>query len=147
MAFVEQLSDQARERLVAVAEETPLIEVARRLHAGTDLVVVCTPSGTLAGILTKTDLVAYFVAAVRLDEPAREALVARSQVVTCRLDDELHAVWRLMHARDLKNIPIVDKADRPIGILNARDALGVLLVDSEIEESLLRDYVMGLGYR
>ncbi|BCP52792.1 hypothetical protein K32_14090 [Kaistia sp. 32K] len=147
MAFVEELKDSARDRLVSVPEDAPLVEAARRLHAGTDIVVVCAPSGTLAGILTKTDLVGFFVAATRLDEPVREALVARSQVVTCRLDDELHAVWRLMQSRDLKNIPIVDQADRPIGILNARDALNALLLDTEIEERLLRDYVMGLGYR
>lgn len=147
MAFVDELKDMARGRLVAVAEDAPLIEVARRLHAGTDIVVVCAPSGVLVGILTKTDLVAHFVTAAGLEGPVGAALVARTEVVTCRLDDELHAVWRLMQSRDLKNIPIVDPADRPIGILNARDALMTLLLDTEIEERLLRDYVMGLGYR
>jgi hypothetical protein len=36
---------------------------------------------------------------------------------------------------------------KPIGVLNAGDALQALLKEEEDEESLLRDYVMGIGYR
>ena len=46
----------------------------------------------------------------------------------------------------LKNIPIVDEDLRPLGVLHARDILQVLLEESEDEESILRDYVMGIGY-
>ena len=51
-----------------------------------------------------------------------------------------------MKSRNLKNIPIADADGQPVGVLNARDALGVLLQEVKIEESLLRDYVMGVGY-
>jgi hypothetical protein len=33
-----------------------------------------------------------------------------------------------------------------MGLLHARDVLEVLLEESEDEESILRDYVMGIGY-
>ena len=33
-----------------------------------------------------------------------------------------------------------------MGVLHARDILQVLLKESEDEESMLRDYVMGIGY-
>jgi CBS domain-containing protein len=52
-----------------------------------------------------------------------------------------------MKDRGLKNIPVVETDSRPIGVLNARDALEVLLEDAEYEEGLLRDYVMCVGYR
>ena len=48
--------------------------------------------------------------------------------------------------RGLKNIPVVDQNSRPIGVLNARDALEVLLEEVEYEELLLREYVMCIGY-
>ena len=35
----------------------------------------------------------------------------------------------------------------PLGVLNAGDALQVLLQDVQDEEAMLRDYVMGVGYR
>jgi len=35
----------------------------------------------------------------------------------------------------------------PLGVLYANDALQLLLKEAEYEEDLLRDYVMGMGYR
>jgi hypothetical protein len=51
-----------------------------------------------------------------------------------------------MKERRLKNVPITDLESRPVGVLNARDALEILLQEVEDEESLLRDYVMCVGY-
>jgi len=44
-----------------------------------------------------------------------------------------------MKERSLKNIPVVDKESRPLGLLHARDIVQVLLKKSEEEESMLRD--------
>ena len=52
-----------------------------------------------------------------------------------------------MKSRNVKNVPVADADGCPLGVLNARDALGVLLQEVKGEESLLRDYVMGIGYR
>jgi CBS domain-containing protein len=51
-----------------------------------------------------------------------------------------------MKERGFKNVPVTDRDSRPVGVLNARDALQVLLEEAENEESLLRDYVMGIGF-
>ena len=59
----------------------------------------------------------------------------------------LHDVWSLMKKRKLLHVPIVGNDLRPLGVINARDALLVLLEGSEYEERLMRDYVMGIGYR
>lgn len=55
-------------------------------------------------------------------------------------------VWVRMKERGLKNIPVADQDLRPLGVLNALDILQVLLKESEDEEAMLRDYVMGVGY-
>ena len=52
-----------------------------------------------------------------------------------------------MKARDLKNARIVGADVCPLGVLNARDVLSVRLHDAKYENSQLRDYVMGVGYR
>lgn len=62
---------------------------------------------------------------------------------TSRLQD----VSDLMRDRHLKNIPVVDGDNRPIGVLTARAVLSVLLSDVEYEEAQLVDYVKGVGYR
>jgi CBS domain-containing protein len=45
------------------------------------------------------------------------------------------------------HVPVIDEDPKPLGVLNARDALQALLSEVEEEEELLRDYVMGIGYR
>jgi len=55
--FVERLLPTARSRLVTLADDAPLVEAAKLLHAGTDLVVVCGSAGLFAGVITRTDMV------------------------------------------------------------------------------------------
>jgi arabinose-5-phosphate isomerase len=52
-----------------------------------------------------------------------------------------------MKARSIQNVPLVDAHETPLGIVTARDVLQVLLEEAETEEVLLRDYVMGVGWR
>ena len=68
-------------------------------------------------------------------------------VVSCRPGDRLQDVWSIMKERKLLHVPIVDDDLRPLGVIKARDAVLVLLEGSEYEEELLRDYVIGVGYR
>jgi hypothetical protein len=51
-----------------------------------------------------------------------------------------------MKERGFKNVPVTDRDSRTVGVLNARNALQVLLEEFENEETLLRDYVMGIGF-
>lgn len=145
--FVEHLLPAARARLVMVADNAPLLEAARLLRAGTDLVVVCEPRGGVVGVITKTDVVARISECQGAACTTAAALVMSANVVLCAPHDILQDVWSKMKARGLKNIPIAGADGRPVGVLNARDALGVLLQQVKDEESLLRDYVMGIGYR
>jgi predicted transcriptional regulator len=74
-------------------------------------------------------------------------MIMTRQVMSCRRDDRLHEVWAVMKEKQLHSVPVIDSGQRPIGLLSARDALETLLAYVEYEEDLLRDYVMGLGYR
>jgi CBS domain-containing protein len=74
------------------------------------------------------------------------SLAMTRDVVVCRPGELLQDVWKRMKERKLKNIPVVDQDSRPLGVLHARDILQVLLDESQDEESMLRDYVMGVGY-
>ncbi|MCK0509638.1 CBS domain-containing protein (plasmid) [Aromatoleum buckelii] len=44
------------------------------------------------------------------------------------------------------HLPVVDENYKPVGVINARDALRALMAEEEYEGTLLRDYVMGIGY-
>jgi hypothetical protein len=51
-----------------------------------------------------------------------------------------------MKERKLKNVLITYQDSQPPGVLNVRDALQTLLEKVENEKSLLRDYMMGVGF-
>src|SRR5450759_1720548 len=74
------------------------------------------------------------------------SLVMTRDVVVCRPNDWLHEVWSRMKERKLKNVPITYQDSQPPGVLNVRDALQTLLEKVENEKSLLRDYMMGVGF-
>ncbi|WP_244396139.1 hypothetical protein [Afipia carboxidovorans] len=61
--------------------------------------------------------------------------------------DTLEATWGQMKRQGYMYIPIIDHERRPLGTLSAHDVLQILLGETEHEEYLLRDYVMGIGYR
>ena len=146
--LVEKITPVARERLLILNQDAPVIEAARLLRDGrSDLVVVCDPNGLLSGVVTKSDIVAQISQCLGASCTTGVFAVMSQDVTSCTPKDWLREIWDVMKERRLKNVPIKDDASRPIGILNARDALQALMQEVEQEESLLRDYVMCVGYR
>jgi CBS domain-containing protein len=145
--FVDALLPAAREHLVTIAEDAPLIEAAGLLHSGTDLAVVCRADGTLAGVVTKTDVVDQISHCEGASCTCALSTVMSRDILLCRSGDSLLELWAGMKGRGFKNVPFVDRESRPLGVVTARDALQVLLAEAENEEILLRDHVMGFGYR
>jgi CBS domain-containing protein len=131
---------------VSISDEAPLLEAAKLLRVGTDIVVVCNASGILAGVITKTDVVGQMSHCQGASCITPAALVMTRDVVTCGPENWIHDVWSVMKQRRLKNIPVISSGAKPLGVLTARDALEVMLDEVESEEALLRDYVMSVGY-
>lgn len=145
--IVEAILPAARERLITLGDEARLVDAARLLRdVGADIVVVRQADETLAGVITKTDVVRQISHCQGTSCTAAASAVMTKAVVCCRPNDLLSDVWSGMKVRHLKNVPILDPDSRPIGVLNARDALEALLEELEYQEILLRDYVMCVGY-
>ncbi len=145
--IVERTLPAARARLITIGDDAPLIAAAALLRdLDRDIVVVSDPDGLLAGVITKTDIVRQISHCQGAACMVAASAVMTQAVVYCRPDDLLRDVWSIMKDQRLKNIPILDQGRRPIGLLNARDALEALLEEVEYEQVLLREYVMCVGY-
>ena len=143
--FVDRVIPTAFKRLVTIPESAHLIEAAKLLrNADTDIVVVCISDGVLADVITKTDVVNRISHCQGVSCTTVASSVMTRDVVVCQSDHSLYDVWLRMKESRLKNIPVTDLESRPLGVL--RDALRILLQEAEDEESLLRDYVMRVGY-
>ena len=145
--LIEGLMQAARERLVTIVGDAGLIEAAKLLSAGTDLVIVCDGDGVLEGIVTKTDVVKQVSTCHGAVCMLPVSTVMTRDVALCRGSDRLADVSELMKQRHLKTIPVMDVDNRPLGVLTARVILRALLSDAKYEESQLINYVKGLGYR
>lgn len=148
MILVERVLPIALKRLNTIQAGALLTDAAKLLcDTHKALLVVCNPDGVMVGIISKTDIVRQIAhcEGSRCTTPA-EAVMTRD-VTYCHSGDPLHDVLSKMKERGFVHVPIVDQESKPIGVINARDALQVLLGDVEYDVSFLRDYVTGIGYR
>lgn len=134
MTFVSEIIPVARERLVIVMEDALLAEAARFLDGRhINLVVVCDKAGAMVGIVTRTDIVRMIALCQGCSCTAPVAAVMTKDVTFFRPSDLLRDVWSTMKEWNLLHVPIVDENFKPLGVINARDVLLVLVGDAEYD--------------
>ena len=100
----------------------------------------------MAGVISKTDIIRHISTCQGGACRTLSGEVMTTDVVACRPSDLLHEVLSTMQARGLVHLPMLDAGQRPVGVVNARDALRALVAQGNYEQSQLFDYVMGVGY-
>ena len=109
------------------------------------LLVVCGEDGRAVGVISKSDLVGHLAAGGAGQTTVSP--VMSQPIVSCAAHDDLYSTWQMMRARGLQNMPVLDDADRPVGVLDIRDALAALLDEEQYQEQVLVNYISGVGYR
>lgn len=146
--LVSSIDAVAHSRLATISVDALLVDVAKLLSdTQVSLVVVCDSEGAMVGVITKTNIVQQIGRCGGSACTTAAADVMTRDVAYCRPTDCLPDVLSTMEKRGLVHVPVVDENSRPLGVVNARDALRALFAEEKYEESLLRDYVMGVGYR
>lgn len=147
-ARVSSIEAVARSRLHLVSAQSLLVEVAALLSsAQISVVVVCDADGAPIGVITETDLVRRLGLGQADFFTTHAADVMTRDITVCALDEVLSDVLAMMHTRGLNHVLLVDADNRALGVVTARDGLRALLAAGNHEEELLRNYVMGIGYR
>jgi len=146
--LVSSIAAVARSRLATTVVDAPLVDVAKLLSdTQISLVVVCDYNGVMAGVITKSNIVRQIGGCRGSVCMTAAADVMTRDVTCCNPSDFLPDVLSMMGKRGFVHIPVVDDGFKPLGVVNERDALRSLMAEGAYEESLLRDYVMGVGYR
>jgi len=78
-------------------------------------------SGSVVGMVTDRDacMSAYLQGSSPYNIPVSDAM--SEQVFSCHADDTLDAAERLMSSKQIRRVPVVDKHNRPIGVLSLND--------------------------
>ena len=100
--------------------------------------VLVEEAGRLTGIFTERDLLNRVVAAGK--DPAGTTLseVMTKDVVGMEGDKPLSHALHLMHQHNFRHVPVLAQG-KPIGMVSARDALGIEWQDFEREVKLAND--------
>jgi CBS domain-containing protein len=144
--LIDKLNAVTSSRLAVIGFDVPVQAAALSLsRPGIGLVVVCNANGSAEGVLSKSDLVRHLACSTS-PAPAVSELMSRS-IISCGPQDDVHAVWQTMAARNLQNIPVFDVRSKPLGVLDIRDAMRALFDQEEMQERMMFNYVTGVGYR
>lgn len=150
MILVKHVLEPARKRLVTLSQEASLIDAAQMLvnrDTHTPLAVVCDRDGIAVGVIAPIHIVNALATAGVDALNCNAGAIMTKPLLTCQVEEALDQVWAIMSARTLPCAPILDNGGRPEGILYARDVAIALIDEVNYDESLLRDYVMGVGYQ
>ena len=131
LAGVEAYMRSGAELRTAAATETVRAVFARGRQPGrrTGAVMLTHPDGTLAGLFTDSDLARLFErnADAAFDRPVAEVMTCQPLTVT--VGEKMGAAIDLMRAKKISELPVVDAAGRPVGLLDVTDLIGVDLPD------------------
>jgi CBS domain-containing protein len=145
--LVERVLPVAVKRLNTIRAGALLADSAKLLcDTHRSLLVVCNSDEVMVGVITKTDIVRQIARCEPSPCTTAAETVMTRDVTYCQVGDSLHDVMLEMKERGFVHVPIIDQMSKPVGVINARDALQVLLGDVEYDVSFLRDYIMGIGY-
>ena len=127
LSTVESSMRRGEELRIAPCQESVRSVFARARHTGrrTGAIILVDEHGVLAGLFTDSDLARLFEDHndSALDGPI-EAVMTRRPVVIgpeCRVSDAID----LMRSRKISELPVVDSASRPIGMLDITDLIGL----------------------
>lgn len=146
--LVERILSIALKRLRTIQADAIVPDAAKLLSdTHISLLVVCDADRKMIGVITKTDIVRQIPDCQGSRCKGAASAVMGRDITYCHPGDQLRDVLLKMKVSGYVHIPIVDQAFRPLGVINDRDALRLLLEDVEYDVSFLRDYVVGVGYR
>ncbi|MFZ9616538.1 MAG: CBS domain-containing protein [Fluviibacter sp.] len=100
--------------------------------------VLVTEAGRLVGIFTERDLMNRVIADELVPSNTLLSQVMTEKVIGLEADKPLSHALHLMHQHGFRHVPVLEQGV-PVGIVSARDALGIEWQDFERELKLADD--------
>jgi CBS domain-containing protein len=98
-------------------------------------VLVGTPE-RIEGILTDRDIILRLVVDGRNPAEAAVRDVMSATIFSCREDDSVEAAFAEMRERQIRRMPVLDEAGRPIGIVTLSDLAKAVESPEQLHETL-----------
>jgi CBS domain-containing protein len=112
-------------RLMSVAPEATIAEVARQMRTDDSDSVAVISEGRLVGIITERDLVQAIADGVD-PQQVRANVVMTADPATVDADEDAAMVAVKMIRLGVRHLPVVNKAGKPVGLVSAHNLVAML---------------------
>lgn len=121
------------QKILTTNAETTVVDAARKMADMRVGAIMVVEDGRLTGIFTERDVLVRVIAAGRDAAQTRlnEVMTHDPQAITP--DKPLGHAMHVMYEGGFRHVPVVDGNGKPIGMISARDALGLEMVAFEEE--------------
>lgn len=126
-----------RPLVIANPETSVLVAVKSMREKGVGSVLV-TEAGCLVGIFTERDLMNRVIAEELVPADTLLSQVMTEKVIGLEAEKPLSHALHLMHQHGFRHVPVLEQG-APVGIVSARDALGIEWQDFERELKMADD--------
>jgi CBS domain-containing protein len=118
---------------------TPLSEIAALMRSeGVGMLPVVDGDGRLLGLVTDRDLVVRGFASGRPVDALKAEDVMSDELVAVAPEDPIRGVLEMMGRRQVRRVPVVDEADRLVGIVSIADIASRADYDHELQDAFER---------
>lgn len=105
-------------------------------------VVITEVGDRISGIVSERDVVRALAGKGHLAMDDDASAIMTRNVVTCRAEDRVAEIMRVMTDGKFRHVPVVDAASRLIGIISIGDVVKHRLNELETEANAMRDYIV-----
>lgn len=124
-----------------VAPDTRILEAANILQQKRIGAVLVMNGQEIKGVLSERDIVRGICTygAEVLTRPASDLMTR--EVVTCTMDDTVHALMELMTNNRIRHLPVLDQGGL-VGIISIGDVVKNRIAETEMEARALKEYIV-----
>ena len=146
MSIVRDLIHVAQQDLRIVGLTDSIAKAADLLCTSRNrLIVVSGGDEKIFGVLSRADILRG-IREENCNFDTTCEVLATKNVIACRIKDTVENVWSKMSSHNLNAMPVIDEENKPLGVLSSKCVLVNLLSIARNEDTLMRDYINGMGY-
>ncbi len=143
--YVSDILGDKGSAVITLAPDRTLAETARLLtEKRIGAILVSSDGASIVGVISERDIVRAVArdGAGALDKAIADVMTRK--VLTCRPDDTIEEVMKVMTVNRIRHLPVVDD-EKIVGIVTIGDVVKSRLEETEAETQVLRDYVFTRG--
>lgn len=129
--------------ILSIGAEAMVLDAALLMNEHKVGSLLVMSGGRLVGIITERDLLARVVSQ-RLDPAAVPVhAVMTTEVACCRPNTTVDEARGVMKNRRIRHLPVLDDADRLLGVVSIGDLNAHMSRDQEVTIHILHEYIYG----